>query len=169
MPGCGKSTLGVVLAKSTNRSFVDVDLLIQQKAGKKLHKIIEDQGLEFFSELENSVGASVEAENSVIATGGSIIFGEDAMAHLKEIGTVVYLRLPIEVIKKRIRNFATRGIAMKPGETLDDVFAQRSPLYEKYADIVVELDGLSGAGASGSMGAASSTASISSTMIPPSR
>ena len=140
MPGCGKSTLGVVLAKSTNRNFVDVDLLIQQKAGKKLHKIIEDQGLEFFSELENSVGASVEAENSVIATGGSIIFGEDAMAHLKEIGTVVYLRLPIEVIKKRIRNFATRGIAMKPGETLDDVFAQRSPLYEKYADMVIDCE-----------------------------
>ena len=140
MPGCGKSTLGVVLAKSTNRNFVDVDLLIQQKAGKKLHKIIEDEGLEYFSELENSVGASVEAENSVIATGGSIIFGEDAMAHLKGIGTVVYLRLPLEVIKKRIRNFATRGIAMKQGETLDDVFAQRSPLYEKYADMTIDCE-----------------------------
>ena len=140
MPGCGKSTLGVVLAKSTNRNFVDVDLLIQQKAGKKLHKIIEDEGLKYFSDLENSVGASVEAENSVIATGGSIIFGEDAMAHLKKIGTVVYLRLPLEVIKKRIRNFATRGIAMKPGETLDDVFAQRSPLYEKYADMTIDCE-----------------------------
>lgn len=140
MPGCGKSTLGVVLAKSTNRNFVDVDLLIQQKAGKKLHKIIEDEGLKYFSDLENSVGASVKAENSVIATGGSIIFGEDAMAHLKKIGTVVYLRLPLEVIKKRIRNFATRGIAMKPGETLDDVFAQRSPLYEKYADMTIDCE-----------------------------
>ena len=85
MPGCGKSTLGVVLAKSTNRNFVDVDLLIQQKAGKKLHKIIEDEGLEYFSELENSVGASVEAENSVIATGGSIIFSTlSGMVFFKE-------------------------------------------------------------------------------------
>lgn len=140
MPGCGKSTLGVVLAKSTNRGFVDVDLLIQQKTGKKLHKIIEEEGLAHFARVENEVGASVEAEDSVIATGGSIIFGEDAMAHLKSIGTVVYLRLPIEVIKKRIRNFATRGIAMKQGETLDDVYAQRAPLYEKYADITIDCE-----------------------------
>ncbi len=143
MPGCGKSTLGVVLAKSTNRGFVDVDLLIQQREGKKLHKIIEEKGLEYFGRLENKVGASVVADNAVIATGGSIVFGEDAMEHLKSIGTVVYLRLPIEVIKKRIRNFATRGIAMKPGETLDDVYAQRAPLYEKYADMIIDCENVS--------------------------
>ncbi len=143
MPGCGKSTLGVVLAKSTNRGFVDVDLLIQQREGKKLHKIIEEKGLEYFGKIENAVGASVAADNAVIATGGSIVFGANAMEHLKNIGTVVYLRLPIEVIKKRIRNFATRGIAMKPGETLDDVYAQRAPLYEKYADMVIDCENVS--------------------------
>ncbi len=140
MPGCGKSTLGVVLAKNMNRRFIDVDLVIQRREKKKLHRIIAEEGLEYFAKVENEVGASIRARGAVIATGGSIIFGEDAMRHLSEIGTVVYLRLPLEVIKKRIRNLATRGIAMKEGETLDDVYAQRTPLYEKYADITIDCE-----------------------------
>ena len=143
MPGCGKSTLGVVLAKNTGRRFIDVDLMIQQREKKKLHRIIEEKGLDYFSRTENEVGASVRAKNAVIATGGSMVLCEDAMKHLSQIGTVVYLRLPLEVIKKRIRNFATRGIAMKEGETLDDVFALRAPLYEKYADMVIDCENVS--------------------------
>ena len=138
MPGCGKSTLGVVLAKTLNKDFIDVDLMIQAREKKKLHRIIEEKGLDYFNRVENDVGMSVSAENAVISTGGSMIFGREAMAHLKSIGTVVYLRLPLDTIKKRIRNFATRGISMKPGETLDDIFAVRSPLYEKYADIAID-------------------------------
>ena len=137
MPGCGKSTLGVLLAKTLLKSFVDTDLLIQQREGKELYKIIAEKGADAFAEIENDVVSKVDLENCVIATGGSVVFGKEAMENLKSLGTVVYLRLPLHEIERRVRNIKTRGIVMAPGQTLASVYAQRVPLYEKYADITV--------------------------------
>ena len=137
MPGCGKSTVGVLLAKTLLKGFCDTDLLIQEREGTELYKIIGERGTAEFARIENDVVASVKASNCVIATGGSVIFGEDAMKNLKELGTVVYIKLPLAEIERRVKNITTRGIVMEPGETLASVYDQRTPLYEKYADIIV--------------------------------
>lgn len=137
MPGSGKSTLGVLLAKMIGYEFLDSDLLIQSRENKKLYEIIEAGGLEYFDKVENEVNASIECENTVIATGGSVVYGKEAMEHLKKIGTVVYLNVPLAEIEKRIDNLATRGISMKEGQTLKDLYDERTVLYKKYADITV--------------------------------
>ena len=137
MPGCGKSTLGVLLAKTLLKSFIDTDLLIQQQEGKELYKIIAEKGKDAFAKIKNEAVAKVDCHNSIIATGGSVVFGEDAMKNLKSLGTVVYLKLPLHEIERRVRNIHTRGIVMAPGQTLASVFHERVPLYEKYADITV--------------------------------
>lgn len=142
MPACGKSSVGVILAKTAAMSFVDTDLLIQQEEGKKLQFIIDNQGMDVFLGIEERVLSSVEAENSVISTGGSAVYSEKAMNHLKENGIVVYLKLPLSEIERRLSNIRTRGIAMKPGETLEDLFNYRVPFYEKYADITINAEGL---------------------------
>lgn len=138
MPGAGKSTIGVLLAKAVNYEFLDTDITIQKETGKKLYEIIAEKGLEAFLQIENDVLKKVEADRTVIATGGSAVFGREAMEHLKEIGTVVYIRLSCEEIIRRVNNIKTRGIAMQKGDSLEDVFRQRTPLYEKYADIIVD-------------------------------
>ncbi len=140
MPGCGKSTLGVILAKAMNYDFLDSDLLIQKKMGIKLQEIINQYGNDRFREIEDEVNASIEVKDTVIATGGSVVYGEKAMEHLKNISTVIYLRLSVNEILKRVDNIKTRGISMKPGETLVDLYNKRVPLYEKYADIVVDCN-----------------------------
>ena len=137
MPGSGKSTVGVLLAKMLGMSFVDADLLIQQREGMKLYEIQAQKGNAYFARVEEEVNASIEADNTVIATGGSVIYGERAMAHLKSIGKVVYLKVPLRELERRIKNFATRGIQMEPGQTLADIYAERTPLYERYADLTV--------------------------------
>ena len=138
MPGCGKSTVGVLLAKILGYAFIDSDLLIQAKEGKKLYQIINENGEEYFKSAENSVNASISATSTVIATGGSVIYCDEAMQHLKSIGTVVYIKITPEQLLNRINNIATRGVVIKKGETLLDLYKERSPLYEKYADITVE-------------------------------
>lgn len=142
MPGAGKSTVGVVLAKSIGYSFVDSDLVIQEKEGKLLHDIIEDVGLDGFGEVENRINSQIVSFNSVIATGGSVVYGEEAMEHLKGIGTVVYLKLPYEEIKHRLGDLNKRGVAIKPGQSLKSLYDERVPLYEKYADVVIDCEGL---------------------------
>ncbi len=142
MPGAGKSTVGVVLAKNLGYSFIDSDLLIQEYAGKLLHNIIEEKGLDGFEKIENKVNASISTFSSVIATGGSVIYGKEAMAHLKEIGTVVYLSLPYEEIEHRLGDLSERGVAIKEGQTLKSLYDERVPLYEDYADVIVECEGL---------------------------
>ncbi len=137
MPGCGKSTLGVLLAKTLLKGFVDTDLIIQEREGKELYKIIAEKGKDAFAEIENKIVSQVTFKNCVVATGGSVVFGEDAMRNLKKQGTVVYLKLPLSEIERRVRNIKTRGIVMAPGMTLANVFEERAPLYEKYADITV--------------------------------
>ena len=141
MPGSGKSTVGVLLAKMLGMNFLDTDLLIQQQEGMKLYEILEKKGNAYFAKVEDEVNASIRAESTVIATGGSVVYGRAAMEHLKKIGTVVYLKVPIRELERRIRNFATRGIRMEQGQTLVDLYAERKPLYEQYADLTVATGG----------------------------
>lgn len=140
MPGAGKSTVGVVLAKKMGYCFVDSDLVIQERTKKLLHEIITEKGQEGFLEVENQVNASLELEHTVLATGGSAIYGKEAMEHLKEIGTVVYLRLSYQTIARRLGDLRQRGVALKEGQTLQDLYEERIPYYEKYADITVNCE-----------------------------
>lgn len=138
MPGVGKSTVGVVLAKVMGYQFVDADLVIQEKEGKLLCEIIEEVGTEGFIEVENRINSEIEAHHAIIATGGSVVYGKEAMEHLKEIGTVVYLKLPFEELNQRLSDIKGRGVVLKNGQTLLDLYEERVPLYEKYADITVD-------------------------------
>lgn len=142
MPGVGKSTIGVIAAKQLGYQFVDADLLIQQQEKRLLHEIISEEGVDGFLEIENRVNASIQTEGAVIATGGSVIYGKEAMEHLSSIGTVVYLKLPYPELKRRLRNLKDRGVVLKDGQTLQDLYDERTPLYEKYADIIVDETGL---------------------------
>lgn len=137
MPGSGKSTVGVLLAKMLGYSFVDTDLIIQQVENKMLYEILRDNGTEYFARVENSVCKKLQASRTVIATGGSAVFGEEGMAHLKSIGRVVYLKVSLSELKKRVKNFETRGIMRKEGQTLEEILTDRESLYEKYADLTV--------------------------------
>lgn len=143
MPGSGKSTLGVLFAKAEMYAFCDTDLLIQQKEKLPLFKIIEKKGLSGFLETESQVVSSMQGyHRTVIATGGSVVLSDRAMQHLRRNGIIVYIKLPCEEIKARVRNITTRGIVMNSGETLEDIYNERVPLYEKYADITVDCTGL---------------------------
>ena len=142
MPGVGKSTVGVVLAKNMGYSFVDSDLLIQEQEGKLLHEIIEERGLDGFNEVENQVNASIQMSHAVIATGGSVVYGAQAMEHLKEIGTIVYLKVSYDILEKRLHDIKGRGVVLKDGQDLRGLYEERIPLYEKYADIIVCEDNL---------------------------
>lgn len=139
MPSCGKSTLGVLLAKRLGYRFVDSDLLIQEKTGKLLHEIISKDGNEGFIRVENEINQQINEKNAVIATGGSVIYGEEAMAHLKTLGKVVYLKIPYDEMCRRLGDFSHRGVVMRHGNTLEEMYAEREPLYAKYADITVEV------------------------------
>ena len=142
MPGCGKSTVGVVLAKALGMDFIDSDLVIQKKTGVKLSQLIDEHGDEGFRAIENRINAELEADNSIIATGGSVIYGEDAMRHLKEIGTIIYLKLSCEAIEDRLGDLHARGVTIQPGWTLQDLYNERVPMYEKWADITVDCEQL---------------------------
>lgn len=142
MPGVGKSTIGVILAKVLGYQFIDADLVIQKEEGKLLKDIIAEVGPEGFIEVENRVNASICATNSIIATGGSVVYGAEAMEHLKEIGTVVYLSLPYEEIEKRLSDIKGRGVVLREGQTLKDLYEERTLLYEKYADVTICENGL---------------------------
>ncbi|MBE6596615.1 MAG: shikimate kinase [Ruminococcaceae bacterium] len=139
MPGCGKSTLGIVLAKMLCMDFVDVDLVIQKKIGMPLQEYIDSEGVDAFLELEADTVVGLECENTVIATGGSAVMRTRAAERLSSLGTVVYLSLPLHEIEKRVTNLETRGIAMKAGESLSDVYELRRPIYEKYAEITADV------------------------------
>ncbi len=142
MPGVGKSTIGVILAKILAYHFLDSDLVIQEREGKRLHEIISEVGTEGFLKIENDVNASLQVERTIIATGGSAVYGTEAMMHLKEIGEIVYLKADYKTIEKRLGNLKKRGVALKPGQTLKDLYEERIALYEKYADVIVDEHGL---------------------------
>lgn len=143
MPGAGKSTIGVLLAKALGYEFIDTDLVIQQREGKLLKEIIAQEGNAGFKKIEEEVNASIETDQSVIAPGGSAIYSEKAMRHFKEIGTVIYLKLGFQSVKHRLGNLKARGVVLEQGQTLYDLYCERVPIYEKYADVSVELDHLS--------------------------
>lgn len=142
MPGVGKSTVGVILAKVLGYQFVDSDLVIQKEEGKLLKEIIVEVGPVGFIEVENRINAGLEVEHSVVATGGSVVYGKEAMEHLKSIGVVVYLSLPYEEINKRLSDIKGRGVVLRDGQTLKDLYDERTLLYEKYADVQIDETGL---------------------------
>lgn len=143
MPGAGKSTVGVVLAKKLGYAFVDSDLVIQSREGRLLHEIIEEQGIEGFWAVEEAANATINTNRTVIATGGSVVYGCKAMEHLKQIGTVIYLKLSCAAIADRLGDLNERGVTLREGQDLDGLYAERVPLYEKYADIVIDCEELS--------------------------
>lgn len=140
MPGSGKSTVGVLLAKLLGYAFVDSDLLIQQRAGKKLFEILRDDGTESFFRLEQAVNAGLDVHRTVVATGGSAVYSAAAMAHLKSIGTVVYLQVSEDELVRRIGDFSRRGILFRDGESFSDLYRERVALYARYADITVSCE-----------------------------
>ena len=142
MPAVGKSTVGVIVAKRLGYNFVDTDLVIQEKEGKLLREIIAEVGPDGFLEVEDRINAEIEAEKTVIAPGGSVVYCENAMKHYKEIGKVVYLQVSFETINKRLRNAKSRGVVLRDGQTLKDLYEERVKLFEKYADVTVCEDGL---------------------------
>ncbi len=142
MPGAGKSTLGVMLAKELAKDFVDTDLLIQLRAGQTLQAVLDQQGYQALRDLEEETLLQCNFTNHIVATGGSAVYSEKGMAHLKSYGTVVYLDVALGELNRRISNYETRGIARRPDQSFEDLFAERKALYERYADIVVDCNGL---------------------------
>jgi len=140
MPGSGKSTCGVIAAKVLLKNFFDTDLLLQGLEHSRLQDLIDTKGNEYFYEAEENAILSLNIEATVIATGGSVIYSEKAMEHLRSLGKVVYLHLDYETMLSRIHNFTTRGIVVKNGETLLDMYNERLPLYEKYADAIIDCN-----------------------------
>ena len=141
MPGAGKSTVGVVLAKRLGCRFVDSDLVIQDRYNKLLYELIDEYGVDGFLKIENDVNASLDLKGAVIATGGSVVYGREAMEHLRRIGKVVYLKLPYEEVAERLGDLTARGVTLREGQTLKDLYEERTPLYEKYAHLTIDCSG----------------------------
>ena len=139
MPSCGKSTLGRILSKELGYDFIDTDEVIIRLNGCPLRDILDARGVDGFVEVEEAAICTVEADKTVIATGGSVVYSEKAMAHLKSMGKVVYLCLSFEEMERRLGDLHARGVAIAPGATLQDLYDERVPLYEKYADITVNI------------------------------
>jgi len=138
MPGSGKSTVGVILAKQLSRGFVDTDLLIQTGQGRSLQRIVDSDGFQALRDIEERILLQLSCSNQVIATGGSAAYSRPAMTHLKQGGIVVFLHADLETLNRRVRDFSERGLAKCPGQTLDDLFRERSSLYTAYADITID-------------------------------
>jgi shikimate kinase len=142
MPGCGKSTVGVLLAKRLGRYFLDTDVLIQVAHEKSLHELIAEGGMEAFCRIEQDYVTCIDIKNAVIATGGSVVYYESSMRSLQNDGILVYLQLPLENLKKRLGDLDTRGVVIDPGQTLERLYEKRTPLYEQWAEVTVNLSGL---------------------------
>lgn len=138
MPGAGKSTVGVVLAKILGYEFLDSDLVIQNTEKKLLSKIIEDNGIDEFIKIEERINQNLNVNKTVIATGGSAIYGHNAMVHFKDIGKIIYISIDYKQLTKRLGDIKDRGIAIRSSQTLYDLYLERCPIYEKYADIIVK-------------------------------
>lgn len=140
MPGAGKSTIGVILAKTLGMDFLDTDLAICKTTGKTLQAILDEAGQEAFLDLEAEIVSGLNPVRTVVATGGSVPLKQEAMAHLKETGKVIYLKVALEELRRRLSNIKTRGIAFGPGENLDTLYAHRIPIYESWADLTIQAD-----------------------------
>ncbi len=142
MPGVGKSTIGVILAKILGLEFVDTDLVIQKTDGKLLKDIIEQEGTDGFIARENQIISNLNVSGSVIATGGSVVYGQEAMQNLSETGTIIYLKQDLDELVRRLHNIQNRGVVLRENQTIEDLFQERCPLYERYADIIIDEAGL---------------------------
>ena len=142
MAGVGKSTVGVLLAKALHRDFVDTDLVVQSAEGRSLQEIVDDLGKEAFQAIEERHVLSIHIRGAVIATGGSVVYSEIAMARLKRSATTVYLKLPLDQLEARVAKVNSRGLAMEPGQSFADLYRERLPLYERYTDVTIDCDGL---------------------------
>ncbi len=138
MPASGKSTVGVILAKILGYNFVDADIVIQEKDGRKLSEIIEAEGIDGFIAVENKINSEIEVQKTVVATGGSVVYGKEAMEHYKNIGRVVYLKVSMDTLTKRLSDVKQRGVVMRDGQSLMSLYNERTPLYEKYADYTID-------------------------------
>jgi shikimate kinase len=138
MPSAGKSTVGIIIAKILGMSFLDTDVLLQTQKGRLLQDILNKDGIEVFLNIEESTVLSLKCQNTVIATGGSVIYSEKAMKHLKKDSLVIYLHIDMKTVAQRLRNLKTRGVVLNPGQTLEDIYNERLPYYMKYADIVID-------------------------------
>ena len=143
MPASGKSTMGVILAKILGYNFIDADIVIQEKEGRKLSEIIEQDGVEEFIAIENRINSEIVAQKTVIATGGSVVYGKEAMDHYKNIGRIVYLKVSMDELTKRLSDVRQRGVVMREGQSLVALYNERSALYEQYADVTVDEKDLS--------------------------
>lgn len=141
MPGCGKSSMSRAIAGKLNLKPLDADKVIEVKTGKKLHKIIDEVGVEGFKKIEEDILLSINEDNIILATGGSAVYYDKAMKHFKDIGKVIYLYVSFETMLERIGDYSKRGIAMRPGQSIRDLYNERVALYEKYADITINCDG----------------------------
>ncbi len=135
MPTSGKSTVGIILAKAIGYDFVDLDLVMQKKTGKKLHQLMDKLGIDGFLSLEEETALSLDCRRTVIAPGGSIIYGEKAMEHLRQLGTILYLEIDYDMLSERLHDARNRGVTLRDGQTMEDLYRERVPLYEKYADL----------------------------------
>ena len=138
MPGSGKSTLGIILARRLGYGYLDTDSFISQREKSTLQGIIDSKGLDYFLETESNVGKEIICDRVVIATGGSMIMAKDAMENLSSLGTVIYIDVELDELKRRLGNYADRGIACKDGESLEDILRERKPYYEKYSDLTIK-------------------------------
>jgi shikimate kinase len=141
MPGVGKSTVGVLLAKALGMHFLDTDVFIQAAIGRSLQEIIDTDGLATFCKIEEDYATCIDLTNAVIATGGSVVYSEKAMRRLGVHGVIVHLDLPVERIEERLRNLPTRGVVMEKDQTIRSLYTQREPLYRKYAQITIDCTG----------------------------
>jgi shikimate kinase len=142
MPGAGKSTMGVILAKTLGRTFIDTDIVAQETSGRLLQEIIDEDGTDVFLKTEETTILSLHGHHAVIATGGSVVFSTKAMQHLKKDGIVIYLDISFDEMVRRLNNIMTRGIVLTAGQSLRDMYNQRVPFYEKYADITINCSGI---------------------------
>lgn len=141
MPGCGKSCMGKAVSSKVKLKNIDSDVLIEKREGQKLWKILEERGLDGFKKLEEEVLLSFSEQNCILSTGGSAVYSEKAMRYLKSLGKVIYLKVSLDVLKQRLGDYSQRGIALRPGQTLEELYEERTRLYEKYADITVNCSG----------------------------
>lgn len=141
MPASGKSCMGRTLSKKLNMRLLDTDRLIENRTGRRLHEIMSEDGNDAFKAIEEETLLSVSGDNLIISTGGSAVYYEEAMKHFKSIGIVVYLYVGLDIIKRRLGDFSKRGVVLNPGQTIDDLYSERTSLYEKYADVVINCNG----------------------------
>jgi shikimate kinase len=142
MPGSGKSTVGVLLAKHLGFAFLDTDLLIQSGEGRRLHALIQQHGIEGFKDLEATYLLTISAQQTIIATGGSVVYRDQGMAHLQKLGRIVFLEISLKPLLKRLESLDERGVVYLPGQTFESIYNERRPLYRKYGQLNIATDNL---------------------------